>query len=87
MPTDECTKVGQVSERCEKMESSIGYLHEAINLLYARLEPVLGPDSTCDKESDEKAAYVPLAARLDGYIGQVDGAAVRIRNLSRRLEL
>ena len=78
----------QVSEQLNNLEKGLVSLHEVINTLVARLEPVLRtelPSEECTGK--DKNEVVPLASTLESHADSAKAARSKIDDILDRLEL
>lgn len=82
-------KEKQVSEETHKMAKSIVRLADVINVLRARLEPVLKPQRPTDTGSKktEQIILVPLAGEIHGLNLRISEAVDEITDILERLEI
>jgi hypothetical protein len=82
-------RISQVDQAQAEMQESLSMLHEALNALEDRLQPVLTPinTSTAGRDNDPVPMAPTVASRIGQHAGGTRAAATRIHALMERLEV
>ena len=86
-PTQTPNTKRTIQDALDSQVNSLTGLHEAIDFLEKRLEPILSPETAGESLGQDKLAAVSIMSRVDDNSGAIKYAKNRLRALIDRLEV